>query len=162
MRGALITIVIIGVGIGAMMPASRDRAAPAPVATAPTEGASEARVETVLHRRGDSHFYTEAQVNGQPVDFVVDTGASAVVLTVEDARRIGIDVRPDQFQVVGMGASGEVRGQTVMLGSVMLDGKRVHEVRGAVLEGLTISLLGQSYLKHIGSIEVRGDEMRLK
>lgn len=161
MRGALVTIIVIGVGIGAMMPSRSDRVASVATAAPARKADKDRRVETVLTRRHDSHFYADADVNGQPVSFVVDTGASMVALTIDDAKRIGVDFSTDRFEVIGSGASGDVRGQMVMLGSVMIDGKRVHDVRGAVVEGLTKSLLGQSYLQHIGSIEVRGDTMRL-
>lgn len=157
MRILLLIIVAIGVAIGALMPAAPLSTAPA---AAPVTPKDERRRETVIERAGNSHFYAEAEVNGKPVEFVVDTGATSVVLSLDDASRLGIPFDRQRFDVVGQGASGPVRGEMLTLGSVVLDGKRVYDVEGAVVEGLDRSLLGQSYLKHI-SIEVRGDAMRL-
>ena len=98
----------------------------------------------------------------RPTYFVVDTGATVVALTVEDARRLGIPVNPSEFTVVGEGASGFVRGQEVMLKSVEVEGKRVDNVRGVVLEGSRLSLLGQAYLSRMGEVEMSGDYMVLK
>ena len=57
--------------------------------------------------------------------------------------------RPAEFTVIGSGASGPVRGKDVTLDSVTIDGKEVRGVRGAILEGLDVSLLGQTYLSRI-------------
>ena len=113
-------------------------------------------------RADNGHFFARALVNGQSVDFIVDTGATSVALTETDARRIGIALDPSSYTVVGSGASGEVRGQFVTLASVSLDGKRVEQVSGAVLEGSEISLLGQSFLSRMGRIEIAGDRMIIR
>jgi len=134
--------------------------APAPV---PIEGAAIAGgALTTLAQGEGGHYFTMAEVNGTPVRFVVDTGASTVALTIADAQRAGIVVDPTAFAVIGSGASGDVRGQTVTLDSVSLDGKRVESVRAAVLEGLTVSLLGQSYLSRLGKVEIAGGVMTLR
>lgn len=171
--------ILIGGGVGFMMPADFDAPAPVP-ATARAEPRTQANVaemetgetpglgveatpgETILHRSGNGHFYVDAQVDGHVVNFVVDTGATGVALTVEDARRIGIDFNESDFEVVGTGASGAVRGTQIMLDSVSVDGKEVRKVQAAVLEGLEVSLLGQSYLTRIGSVEMSGEKMSLR
>jgi aspartyl protease family protein len=117
----------------------------------------------VLEREDNGHFYTHAKVNdAELINFVVDTGSSLVALTVEDAERLGIPVDPAEFTVVGEGASGLVRGKEVMLKSVEVDGKGVEDVRGVVLEGSRLSLLGQAYLSRMGEVEMSGDYMVLK
>ena len=117
---------------------------------------------TTLQRHDNGHFFARAQVNGQSVDFMVDTGASGVALTENDARRLGIPLDPVNYQVVGSGASGAVYGQFVTLDSVSLDGKRVEQVSGAVLKGSEVSLLGQSFLSRMGHIEISGDRMVIR
>src|ERR671913_1996463 len=67
---------------------------------------SEPRKVTELERSSSGHFYTHAKVNGQLVRFLVDTGATGVALTVADAERVGIDVNPASFEIVGEGAAG--------------------------------------------------------
>ena len=117
--------------------------------------------ETRVRRSGDGHFYVHAMVNGQLVRFMVDTGATGVALTVRDARHVGIPVDRRAFTVIGSGASGPVRGQFIELDSVEVEGKLASNVRGAVAEGLDISLLGQSYLSRL-DVRMGGDEMILR
>ena len=153
----LATVVVAGLIIGLLWP-SDDKSPAASTSASPAE-----RQETVLEREANGHFYAHAKVNdAELVEFVVDTGASVVALTVDDARRLGISVDPSQFTVVGEGASGLVRGKEVMLKSVDVDGKRVENVRGVVLEGSRLSLLGQAYLSRMGEVEMSGDYMVLK
>jgi aspartyl protease family protein len=119
-------------------------------------------VETRVRRSPNGHFFVTALVNGQPVRFLVDTGATTVALTVEDARRAGVAFDPASFEVIGEGASGPVRGQEMHLSSVELDGKERLHVGGVVIEGGTTSLLGQSYLSRLSNVQMRGDEMILR
>lgn len=116
----------------------------------------------MIERSENGHYYAVADVNGMPTRFVVDTGATTVALTVDDAKRAGITVDPGQFQVIGSGASGDVRGQEIMIDTVILDGKRVAQLRGAVLEGLNVSLLGQNYLSKLDAVEIRRGTMTLR
>ena len=119
-------------------------------------------IDTRVRRNRNGHFYVTALVNGQPVRFVVDTGATTVALTVEDARRAGVRFDPASFDVIGQGAAGPVRGQQLHLSSVELDGKERLHVRAAVLEGADVSLLGQSYLSRLNSVQMQGDQMVLR
>ena len=157
MTRALIAVVVAGLLIGLAWP-SAERAAPRNAASAGGD-----RRETVLERESNGHFYTHAKINdAELIHFVVDTGSSVVALTVDDAQRLGIPVNSAEFTVVGEGASGLVRGKEVMLKSVEVDGKRVENVRGVVLEGSRLSLLGQAYLSRMGEVEMSGDYMVLK
>src|SRR3954470_17304965 len=147
-------VVVAGIAIGLAIPVAKSPAptaaalaAPAP-APAPVE---DVPVDTVLDRSGGGHFLAVADVNGEPIRFVVDTGADMVALTEEDARRAHVDFDPNQFMVVGKGAGGPVRGQEGRIGKIVLDGKRATDVYGVVLEGADMSLLGHSYLRHISN-----------
>jgi aspartyl protease family protein len=154
-----LVVVAIGTGIGMIMPASRAPAdAPAPARSQSGPPPAEVR----LQREGNGHFFVHGEVNGQLARFVIDTGASMVALTVEDAERLGVPFDKANFEVVATGASGPVRGQMVNLDRVVVEGREVTEVRGAVLEGLEISLLGQSFLSRIGSVQMSGDVMILQ
>jgi aspartyl protease family protein len=154
-----VAVILIGSFIGFLIPASEPQAALSAQAKAP--GAAPP-AEVRIEREGNGHFFVHGEVNGQLAHFVVDTGASMVALTMSDAERLGVKFNPAEFQVVGTGASGAVRGQNVMLDRVVVEGREVRDVRGAVLEGLEISLLGQSFLSQIGSIEMSGDTMILR
>ena len=158
--GRLVVFFIgLGVAIGAFMPSGHPRGSGNPhrVST-PSEPAK----ETLLERGGSGHFYTYAKVNGELVNFVVDTGADVVALTVDDAQRLGIPVNPASFEVIGEGASGPVRGQNVTIDSIEVDGKLVNDVDGVVLADSSMSLLGQSYLSRMGEVQMRGDYMVLR
>ena len=147
-------LVAIGVAVGF---AVTDRAPSDPqvqVVTSP-DGTRQMRIP----RSPDGHFYVHAMVNGQLVRFLVDTGATEIALTMEDAERIGEQISPKSFEVVGSGASGPVRGQTIEIESIELGGREVLNLRGAVLEGLDISLLGQSFLSRTGGVQMDADQM---
>ncbi|WP_375398257.1 TIGR02281 family clan AA aspartic protease [uncultured Sphingomonas sp.] len=161
MKYAFLAVSVAGIAIGLAMPSGKKQAiaaAPPPLAA----GEVDAPRETVIERSDNGHFYTVADVNGEPIKFVVDTGATTVALTLADARRIGLKVDPAEFDVVGSGASGAVRGVEVTLRDLVLDGKRASEVHAVVLEGLTISLLGQSYLRKLDTVSITSDSMKLR
>jgi aspartyl protease family protein len=158
MMKPLLIVVAIGVGIGAMMPS---RGKVAPVAETGRAARSDGTVspteplrELVLDRRRDGHFYVDGLVNGAETRFLIDTGATHVALTVEDARSIGIKVTPEDFEYVGEGAGGALRGQPVMLDRVSIGGRVVTNAHASVIEGLGVSLLGQSVLTQLGTLEM--------
>lgn len=154
---ALIPVVAVGAAIGLMLPDSQPEAQPTPPVQ-PGAPPPEVRLE----RERNGHFYVHGEVNGQLARFVVDTGASMVALTMEDAERIGIPFDESDFEIVGTGASGPVLGQMVKLDRVVVAGRELRDVSGAVLEGLEISLLGQSVLTRIGTVEMSGEHMILR
>lgn len=159
MLKAVLTVLALGALLGLMVPTRHSAAPTGASASAARSGPSE---PTRVQRSRDGHFYVHAMVNGQLVRFLVDTGATGVVLTEEDAERVGEDVSPSSYQVVGRGASGDVRGARIMLESVDLDGKLVSGVSGMVAEGLDISLLGQTYLSRMQSVQMNADEMIIR
>lgn len=114
---------------------------------------------TSIQRGADGQFHVDAQINGQQVPFLVDTGADQVALTVDDARRIGLVVDPQNFVPVGMGAGGVVHGQRVSLDSVQVVGHDIGAIDAVVLDGLTHNLLGQSVLRRVARLELSGDTM---
>jgi len=149
-------VVAAGAGVGLMWPSAQ---APSFPAASASDG--EAR-ETLLKRRWDGHFYVDAEVNGELVNFVVDTGAFGVILPVETARRLNLPFDEGEFKVIGSGASGPVRGKTITLDRVSVDGKEVRRIEGAIAEGLDKPLLGQTYLSRLSSVEMSGEYMRLQ
>jgi aspartyl protease family protein len=95
------------------------------------------------------HFVAEGAVNGNPVRFLVDTGATTVALPASEAQRLGIDYRKGQRGFTntagGVVAVYRVRFDTVKLGAIELAG-----VDGMVIEqGLDIALLGMSFLNRV-------------
>ena len=118
--------------------------------------------ETVLPRAEDGHFYADVTVDGTSAQMLVDTGASTIALTGEDAEAMGISWNDDEVRPVAEGASGPVYGVRVTLGHVQLGEFEARGVEATVIpEGLGISLLGQSFLSTIPKVEMEGDRMVL-
>ena len=118
--------------------------------------------EIVISRADGGSFLARAEVNGTPVTFLVDTGASQVVLTRADARRVGLD--PDALTYTGRAATanGTVRTAPVRLDRLEFAGHVARDVPASVNAGeLGISLLGMTYLDRFRRIEIRGDRMVL-
>ena len=118
--------------------------------------------ETRLRQQANGHFYVTAYVNGTPVRFVVDTGASMVVLTEEAARAVGLQFSPGEYEPIARTANGIASGKRVVLSKVAIEGKEVTGVDGAIIEGAETSLLGQSYLARISGVEMSGEDMILR
>jgi len=113
-----------------------------------------------LTRGPDGHFYADAQVNGTTIRFLVDTGASMVVLTRQDAQRAGIQT--PSTRAMAMGVGGPIEVIPVTLDRVAVGGIEARGVQAAIADETPVSLLGQSYLQRVGSVEIRGDRMVLR
>ena len=115
-----------------------------------------------LQRQPDGHFYADAELNGTAVHMLVDTGATVIALSRDDARRAGIGISIGMPNVVGQGASGEVKGEYVTINRVSLGGESAENVPAIVLDGGNKSLLGQTFLAKFDSVEIHGDTMLLR
>lgn len=115
-----------------------------------------------LKREADGHFYADVEINNMPIRILVDTGASGIALTRDDARRAGLPVSVGMFDVVGEGASGDVHGEYVKLDTVRLGKETAREVPAVILDGGNQSLLGQSFLRQFETVEIKGDRMILR
>ena len=103
-------------------------------------------------RAADGHYWAEAVIDGRAVRVMVDTGASVVALTREDAARLGLKLTSEDFSGTVVTASGPVRAAPVRLHAVAVAGARVTAVEALVVEqGLPHSLLGMSYLGRLSS-----------
>ena len=140
-----------GVVIGLLWPTSHHPSAQA-----------NAGADVAIERNSDHHYYADAQVNGHAVHFMIDTGASETALTEADAQAIGLNVDPSQYQAIGDGASGIVRGEYVQLKNIDLSGIRQKDAKAVVVAGATVSLLGQPFLEKVDEIVIRNGEMHLK
>ena len=147
---------------GAMRSAPSGQASGTPSAATPSFAHSASAGELVLQRRGDGHFYADVEVNGTPISMLVDTGASSVALSADDARRAGIATTIGMNDVIGEGAGGSVQGEHVTIERIRLAGVEQSAVPAAVLKGGSMSLLGQSFLRDFDSVEIRGDQMHLR
>jgi aspartyl protease family protein len=158
-------IVIVASLSVARPPSATATAAPAAAANASDSSETlQAPTDTVtLTREPDGHFYTIANVNGTPIRFMIDTGASTVALTRADAQQAGMFFSENDFNEIGRGAGGEIALRPVTLDRVAVGKIEAHDVQGVVLGGGgDISLLGQSYLARLGGVSIEGDTMVLR
>ena len=128
----------------------------------PNSGIANADGSLTFTAAEDGHFYIEAKVDGAPVLFMVDTGATMVVLSPADARRIGFDLNRLEFSSLAQTANGMVRGAPIRLQSFELESFRVTDLAAEVNEAdMGQSLLGMSFLSRLGGYEVRNGRLTL-
>ena len=111
----------------------------------------------------DGHYYLDLKVNGVPVRFAVDTGASQIVLTRKDARRVGLDPKNLDYINEAHTANGIVKSAPVRLKSVTLGPVHDQNVRATVNAGqMQDSLLGMSYLSRFATLSIKRGVLELR
>ncbi len=118
---------------------------------------------TVVITRGmQGHFFTDGDVAGKPLNFLVDTGATTVALSKQQAQQVGVDVAHLVYDREMMTASGTVRGASVTLPQLRIGDIQLLDVRAVVMDTPSdIALLGQSFLSRIDKVAIEGDKMTL-
>ncbi|MGO7167832.1 TIGR02281 family clan AA aspartic protease [Rhizobium leguminosarum] len=125
---------------------------------------SEGGQEIILHKLLNGQFEADVAVNGQTIQMLVDTGASIVALSREDAERIGIDLSRLTYSMTIMTANGRGRAAPVTLDQVAIGPIIRNNVAASVAEDgrLDQSLLGMSFLETLGSLQMQTDELRMR
>lgn len=130
---------------------------------APRQTVLEDGASVAVPRAGDGHFHLVLGINGVPVEFLVDTGASDIVLTLDDARRVGLD--PDNLAFLGrartangMVETAHARVDEITLGPVRFDHVEV-AVNGGDMDG---SLLGMAFLNRFARLEISDNQLVLE
>lgn len=120
--------------------------------------------QTVTITRNQRHFATRADVNGENLRFIVDTGASTVVLTHDDAGRAGFDTSALRYIVPVMTANGQTRAAPVRIETMSIGGIERRNVEALVAEDgqLFENLLGMNFLNTLAGFEVTGDRLILR
>jgi aspartyl protease family protein len=157
-QAAIWVLIFLGViaAIG-LWPEIRSAAAPRQQVLTTTEGS---KVE--VPRGLGGHYYATILVNGSPVMFTVDTGATDIVLSRRDAEVAGIDLASLSFLGEAMTANGPVRTARVTLDRMDLEGIVDEDMPAVVTDGpLDASLLGMSYLARFGRIEIVNNRLLL-
>ena len=114
-----------------------------------------------LPRAQDGHFYAELAINNRVIRFLIDTGATAMVLTKQDVASLGIDPEALKFDGEAFTANGSVRTAEVVLDQVSFGPYTDTGFAADVNDGdLDVSLLGMTYLS-LYRVSVTGDEMIL-
>jgi aspartyl protease family protein len=117
-----------------------------------------------IRRRPDGHFVAKTHVNGVPLNMLIDTGASTVVLKPADAQRLGIDVDKLRYSVPVQTANGTTYAAHVRLRSLALGPISVNDVEALVAKpgALKENLLGMSFLSRLRSYEFTTDMLTLR
>ncbi|MCE8035959.1 TIGR02281 family clan AA aspartic protease [Billgrantia tianxiuensis] len=114
----------------------------------------------VLERNRSGHFVATGRINGEPIEFLLDTGATYVAVPLGFAERLGLERAGSAWFNT---ANGRVRGDLTWLDEVSLGGFSATEVRGSISPGLEgeVALLGMSFLNRF-DIEIRDSRMVLR
>jgi aspartyl protease family protein len=156
--GAAAAVAILG-GKGGVVRVDAGRTAPGTIAA--TAAPASARTMTIRAGAG-GHFRLVAEVDGTPVHFLVDTGASGVVLSPEDAERIGLVLGDRDFTLTMRTAGGFVRAAPVSLREVRIGALSQRDVEAMVnAVPIGVSLLGLSFLSRLDGYRVEGDRLIL-
>ena len=142
--------------------ADTEIAVPPKATTSPKRAASASTVSIPKDRRS-GQYLTTGRVNSGYVEFLVDTGASVVALTYEDARKAGIRLNDLVYDAPVSTAGGTRYAARVRLDSVALGGITLRNVDAMVLrDGLDISLLGMSWLGQLQKVEATPNALLLR
>lgn len=132
-------------------------------AGAPREPVSSGRT-IVLDSGRDAHFEATARIDGRSIDFIVDTGATLVILRESDASRIGVRPSRADYTATVSTANGKTKAAPATLDRVEVGGITVYDVRALVLpdDALWRNLLGMSFLSKLKRYEVANGRMLLE
>ena len=162
MWGALALLVYVVVGHTLPVRVSAP-AAPPPQAAAATPAPPPAAVPNTLVFSADreGHVVLRAEVNGAPVRFLVDTGATMVVLTMRDAAAAGLSPENLDFSMRTATANGVIRAAPIRLREIRIGQLDIHNVPAAVVDNVGISLLGQSFLTRLDGYDMHEGRLTL-
>lgn len=112
----------------------------------------------------NGHFVVDATINSQKISALVDTGASVVALSYEDAERVGLHPRSLDFTVPVATANGATKAAHAKLSKVEIDNVRVDDVDALVMPqgALSGTLLGMSFLSRLSSFKSENGTLTLK
>lgn len=119
--------------------------------------------QVIVRRAFRGHFVVDGFVDGTPIDFLFDTGASVVVLSADDARRAGFHPETLDYRIPVMTAAGLTRVAPVRVAEIRVGSIVAENVRAAVARpgDLDASLLGLTFLDRLSGYEVRRDRLVL-
>ncbi len=133
------------------------------VAAPTVEAAGNGLADVKLTRSADGHFYADAIINGATIHVLVDTGATTVALTRADAQAAGLQFSEGDFTGTAQTAGGDIRLKPVKLDRVGIGPVEARNVDAVVVDSkMNVSLLGQSWLRRVGNVQITGDRMILR
>ncbi|MBI5549886.1 MAG: TIGR02281 family clan AA aspartic protease [Desulfobacterales bacterium] len=128
----------------------------------PSTGFQEAANTVSFPVSADGHFYIRAQVNGVPITFLADTGASHIVLSPSDADKLGLRPERLHFDRIYETANGTVRGSSITIDDLEIGAFHLNDLMASVNEApMRHSLLGMNFFKRLARYEVKADVLTL-
>ena len=132
------------------------------LASLPSDADDGAPRSVTIRAAHNGHFHVDAVANGRRIPFVVDTGATVVSLTRQDAERIGLDVSRLAYTQRFQTANGVARAAPVKLREVSVGPIAIYDVQAVVNEGRSAqSLLGMSFLSRLDGYSFSGDALTM-
>ena len=153
---------VLGKGTDAAGPSVTPQSRVETIQTQTTRPIQSASVVSIPKSR-DGHFWTDAQVNRGYVKFLIDTGASVIALTPEDAQIAGIKLQDLNYNGTVSTAGGEIPAAYIKLEHVSVGHIALRNISAVVIkDGLAHSLLGMSYLGELQKVEANPDSLLLR
>ena len=168
MRNLMIVAAVL-VAAGTYMAQMADKMSPAPANAAPRKASAETVAQATsrslsIPRDARGHFQTDGRIEGQRVDFMVDTGASLVALNEKSAARFGLRPLRSDYNATVTTANGTIKAARTRIAMIELGGLVVRDVDAMVLpdEALSENLLGLSFLSKLKRFEYANGKMVLE
>lgn len=118
--------------------------------------------EIVINISQDGHFYLNTKANGQAISFMVDTGASDIVIGLKDAKRLGIDIKKLQFNKRYQTANGQVLGASAILNKLEFADLVFYDVKISINNSeMGTALMGMGFLNGFRKYEFSRDKLTL-
>jgi aspartyl protease family protein len=168
----IVILALVLVGAGTWMAQTADKMT-ASRTTSGANRAASARLQDTprsgvrslsIPRDARGHFQTEGRIDGQRIDFMVDTGASVIALNEKSAARFGLRPQRGDYNAIVTTANGTIKAARTRLAMVELGGLVVRDVDAMVLpdEALSENLLGLSFLSKLKRFEYAGGRLVLE
>jgi aspartyl protease family protein len=165
-------IAVIMIGLGTFMAQLADRMTSTPAlarSTAPKAAAAQTVAQAGIRsisipRDGRGHFQTDGRIDGQRIDFMVDTGASVVALNEKSAARFGLRPARGDYNATVNTANGTIKAAPTRIAMMEVGGLIVRDVEAMVLpdEALSENLLGLSFLSKLKRFEYANGRLVLE
>jgi aspartyl protease family protein len=166
---SLVVFAAIAIAAGMVVPRYASHIGAAPGASAvpapiPADKVAGYARSIVVPRDARGHFQVDARIDGQRLNFMVDTGASVIALTASDAARLGIHPAAHEFVAEVRTANGTVLAAPTQLDAVEVGNLVVRDVAALVLpdEALSDNLLGLSFLSRLRRFEYADGKLVLE
>ena len=116
-----------------------------------------------IRQSADGHYWVNAKVNGKPVRFLIDSGATTTAMTLDTARATNVEIYESGFPTVLTTANGTVEAQRGQIGSLEVGPMTARDMSVVVAEEFGDSnVIGMNFLSSLGSWRVEGNEMILE